>query len=550
MQRNNLIDVTDYINSKLGSVFSYVCSRYWVFTTLCFLMIVVLIAPSTPFGEVLRWDATAYLLKAFEITEGNWTPTGPFSIGWSIVLAFFLKIFGIQSIFDGMVLSRTLSVLLMGLCIFPFSGLAATLVGKKCAVIAVVAFTFAPTFIRAGGSAFSGYTESLFILLVISTMYYLADSDSKTRNIFIATILASLSYYVRPNGIFMLGVVFLYLIYLLWRRKINWSLLIFVPLLFLLVSLPHMYMRHEAYGSPLDFGRNSAYFADSYRHSQADSHARGQSGNISNPSIFDYLKTHDVGDYYRKFARHGLFRITKYSYELLGETWLLLFLLGSVNYLLLNRFSKFDVIFIFLLVFVAGLTPVFEIYGNPRHLFVLLPFTFIISSKFLIDLTEGKDRNNILVLCFILLLMAQIPFRTIISEINIAYPKVHDEWAIWGATNLQKKIAIVEGRDLIEMILLNEKLGSENLLDLSTGQSNMFTVRPGNHGNLEDAMRDFKERGVKYLMLNKDNIKKFPYLYEVYESEWSEHFVKIKSFRGEPADKWIIRDMDVFNVVY
>lgn len=84
---------------------------------------VTLMTFSTPFSEVLREDAYYYLLKGFEITQGNWIPMHSHSIGWSIVLAFFLKVFGIRSIFDGMILSRVLSILIMGLSIFPFSGL-------------------------------------------------------------------------------------------------------------------------------------------------------------------------------------------------------------------------------------------------------------------------------------------------------------------------------------------------------------------------------------------------------------------------------------------
>jgi hypothetical protein len=86
---------------------------------------------------------------------------------------------------------------------------------------------------------------------------------------------------------------------------------------------------------------------------------------------------------------------------------LLLFFLGSIKYLIIERFSKLYVLFILILVFVAGFIPVFDVYGISRHLFVLLPFAFIISSKFLIDLTGASKGSNILVLSFTLLLLTQ-----------------------------------------------------------------------------------------------------------------------------------------------
>lgn len=549
MKKDNMADTVNYINNKLEITFSYLYSKYIWFTTFCFLLMVTLMTFSAPFNEVLREDAYYFLLKGFEIAEGNWVPIHSHSIGWSMVLAVFLKVFGIRSIFNGMILSRVLSILIMGLSIFPFSSLANKLTDKKSAIIAVLAFTFSPTLIRTGGSDYSGYSEPLFILLVISTMDYLADPDNKPRSIIIATILASLSYYVRPNGIFMVGVILLYLIWLLWYKKVslNWSFLLLVPFLFFLISLPHLYMRYKAYGSAFDFGKNSQYFADSY--------AQSSSNNTPTSSITSYLKTHSVDDYFRKFIYHGLFRIANQFYSLLGEVWLLLFFLGTVKYLILDRFPKFDLLFILFLVSVAGLTPVFEVYGISRHLYVLLPFAFIISSKFLIDLLGESNRNNILVLLFILLLLVSTAlkpdlYRSIVNGTSITTPKVQDKWATWVASNLRGNIAIVEGKDLIEMILTDPKIGSKKLLNLSAEQLGIAAFRPDIYNRLEDAMRDFKKMQVNYLMLDTENIKRRPYLYEVYNTEWSKHFILIKSFKSRPTDKWVIEDMDIFKVVY
>lgn len=508
---------------------------------------VTLMTFSTPFNDVLREDAYYYLIKGFEIAQGNWIPMHSHSIGWSIVLAAFLKVFGIRSIFDGMILSRVLSILIMGLSIFPFSGLANKLTDKKSSIVAVFAFALSPILIRTGGLEYSGYSEPLFILLVISTVYYLADSANKSHRIVIATILAGFSNYVRPNGIFMLGVVLLYLVWLLWYKKANLSrsFLLLVPFLFFLVSLPDLYMRYKSYGSAFDFGKNSQYFADF--------NTQASLKGTLNPSFINYLRTHKIDDYFRKFIYHGLFKVANQFYLLLGEVWLALFFLGGIKYLILERFSRFDLIFILFFVFVAGFIPVFEVYGNPRYLYVLLPFTFVISSKFLIDLLREGNRNNILVLLFILLLFVRIPLSIHLSIANgtsIATPKVRDSWAIWAASNLHGNIAIVEGGDLIEMILTDSKIGSKNLLNLSSKQLGVATFRPGIYNNLEGAIQDFKKMQISYLMLDTENIKRRSYLYEVYNNEWSKHFILIMSFKSRPVDNWVIKDMDIFKVVY
>jgi hypothetical protein len=237
-------------------------------------------------------------------------------------------------------------------------------------------------------------------------------------------------------------------------------------------------------------------------------------------------------------------------YKLLGEIWLLLFFLGSIKYLIIERFSKLYVLFILILVFVAGFIPVFDVYGISRHLFVLLPFAFIISSKFLIDLTGASKGSNILVLSFTLLLLTQAPIRNMTTAPNIATPRVQDKWAIWAANNLGGRIVIVEGSDLVEMSLINGRIGSKNLLNLSVEQLGMDPFRPNMYDSLEDAIKDFEKTQVRYVMLDKINISRFPYLYEVYKPEWSRHFILVRSFRSGPGDKWEIKDMDIFKIVY
>ncbi|MGH7808253.1 MAG: hypothetical protein ACRENT_09180, partial [Thermodesulfobacteriota bacterium] len=290
MNKTDGLNFAHRTNERLENIFSYFSSRYRLFTVLCFLFMVIIMIFGAPFKVVLREDAYVYLLKGFEITEGNWVPIRSHSIGWSIFLAFFLEIFSIKSLFNGMILSRILSILLMGLSVFPLSGIASRALDRKSAIVAVAAFTLSSKLIVTGREA---YSEPLFFFIVISTVYFLVNSYTKSSNMLIATILGSISFYVRPNGIFMLGVIYLYLIYLLWCKKINWSFLLVVPGLYFLVSLPHLYARHEAFGSPTSFGINSQFFADSVRYTLSSGH--GES------SAIETLKTYSIWDYYDKF---------------------------------------------------------------------------------------------------------------------------------------------------------------------------------------------------------------------------------------------------------
>jgi hypothetical protein len=179
MKTINLSNIAERMNDKLENIFSYLSSHYTWFTVSCFLFMVTIMTFVTPFTTVLREDAYSYLLKGFEIIEGNWLPIRVHSTGWAMFLAFFLKLFAIESLYGGMILARILSILLIGLSIFPFANLANKLVDKKSAIIAVLAFALCPPLIVTGISA---YSEPIFILLVISTMYFLANSGGKPVN--------------------------------------------------------------------------------------------------------------------------------------------------------------------------------------------------------------------------------------------------------------------------------------------------------------------------------------------------------------------------------
>jgi hypothetical protein len=523
----------------MENIFSYFCLRYRLFTILCFLFMVVIMLFGTPFKTVLREDAYVYLLKGFEITEGDWLPVRSHAIGWSMFLAFFLNLFSIESLFSGMILSRILSILVMGLAIFPLSGLASRLVDKKSAIIALLAFMLYPKLIIAGRGA---YSEPLFFLLVISTMYFLANSNGNPFNIMIATILGSFSFYVRPNGIFMLGVLVLYVLYLAWRKQTNWISLLVIPSLFFLLSLPQLYTRYEAFGGAFHYGINSDYLASSFGQTTSSG---------SSSSFIDYLKTAGIAGYYKRFIEQGLFKILDGLYDLLGVVWSLLLVLGAARYLIWKRYERLDLPFIFIVVTVIGFIPIFKVYGNERHLLILLPFVFIISSKFLIDLAGSlRHGRNILASLLILLILAQAPLRSFEKGISISTPRVFDEWALWAAANLKGKTAIIEGGDLIAMNLPDTRIGGRDQFDLSAEDSGISMFRPCGYAKLENAMKAFKKMQVDYLMIDSENISRCHYLRDVYDPEWSQHFILIRSFSHAPNDTWIIKDMDIFKVVY
>ena len=104
----------------------------------------------------------------------------------------------------------------------------------------------------------------------------------------LAAIFASLSYYVRLNGIFSIGVI---TIFLLTRPELIKTLkakyILVAILIFFVVSPPHMIQRFQAYGSVFSFGLNSKIFL-SYP----------MPGGFTTPTLVAYVRMSSFTDYY------------------------------------------------------------------------------------------------------------------------------------------------------------------------------------------------------------------------------------------------------------
>ncbi len=100
------------------------------------------------------------------------------------------------------------------------------------------------------------------------------------------------------------------------------------------------------------------------------------------------------------------------------------------------------------------------------------------------------------------------------------------------------------------MNLPDTEIAGRDQFDLSAGKSGLSVFRPCGYRNLHKALEDFKRTQVSYLMLDDKNIKRCGYLRNVYDPRWSRHFILLRTFKSKASDGWIIKDMDIFKIVY
>ena len=497
---------------------------------LYFIGLLFLFANITLFDRVLREDAFHYIYKGMEITNGDFGLVQFQTIGWPLLLSIVYKILGVKELFVAMYVARWVSILCICLSVIPISIICKKVLEDKYSdgvcIIVLTAFSLSPLILFTGKHAM---TEPLFLLLALLCIVFMVGDKIIVKNISFASFFASLSYYVKPNGIFLLGVI---LITLFIRgdsgKKVLLQNMALAFIVFLLVSSPHLIARYIEFGSAFDYGANSKYFVDSYKEVWAD--------NIPKLSFIEYLRSHNFHDYYNKFIDKGLLHVINniFSNGFVISIWRYLFVISIIISLVIKRNQRYYPLFILIVVSIIGLSFVFHIFGNYRHLIYLIPFFLIFASGALCGLEFIKHVKvvNIVITFVLAVTIINIPNIEFFKESHIGIPVVKDTWAVWAARNVTGNVAIVEGGDLLVMSQYY-KPDSDKRIQRKFGEVKQMIkpMRPGLYESMDHAIKDFKRMGINYVITDKGNIGRRPYLKEIKKDKWKHIFQHMNYFK-------------------
>lgn len=500
-----------------------------------------------PLDDVLREDALSFLDRAFVLRAGDWTASNR-SHGWPMLLAGVLELLGLDTRAEAMPVARLLSIVLIAACAFPVASLARRVAGERAAVLAVLALVTSPTLVWLGGIA---YSDPLFLLLATTSAAVAAASGGRMAPLLWATALASLSYWVRPNGLFMLAALLVYAA--LARRRAGLPLrpLLWMPLVFVAISLPHLVLRAQAFGSPFSYGEVSNFLVDDYAEIWDPSSPR--------PSLLDYLSTHTPAQWFHKFVVRGLFRVAWYFLHEIGVLGALLLGCGLWCWLrvLRSRAAAPDLAVPALMVaaLLLGLVPVFDVMGEPRYMAATLPFVFVIGAAGFATLVAGTPRERLLLAAIGLVLVAQVPVAFARGQLHVrttslalGTPHVRDEWAHWTVRHVPAPVAIVEGEDLLQLAFEAARAAGE-LPAEAAARTDYPTRRPGPRSDLGVALDEFERFGIRHVLVDSRNIGRVPYLRDLYEPRWAGRVQRVQSFRSRPDERWALADMDIYRIV-
>ena len=540
-----LINWTDAFIGRLFAIFMY---RNIGMVVLLVIFMVAMVT-FTPFVRVLREDAYVYIVKALEILNGDWVPPRSNAIGWPLILAALFSLLHINDLFTAMYAARWLSFACVCGTLWMSYAICKRLivVNNKYQIAAIVALCAFLSSVHCRFITQSAMTEPVFLLFTLISIYFLVDDRTTLKGVTLATIFASLSYYVRPNGIFFIGVIILFLfIRAELDKAMKVKLIFWAIMVFFLVSAPHMINRYQAYGSAFSYGENSKVLVD-------DS-SKLWAPNIKVPEVGEFLKTSSLANHYEKFIKNGLWSVLKSFYsELLPKLWIVILIVSFLKFLFIERDQKYDILYICILVSILGMSLVFDIFATERHLIYMIPLILIVSVGFL----SSMDRNsqvkfsNIILFVILLFNLSWMPKTFPIDTRHVAIPVHRDYWAIWGAQHLEGKVAIVEGGGLLEMAQHYSEFTREKKVIIPFNQVDrkIKPLRPGIYHRLKDAMRDFEQLGIKYVITDGYFIRRRPYLKEIQNEEWASRFRHLKFFESR-IKGGVLYDVNIYKVCY
>lgn len=524
------------LESKINVIMNFLEKKFSLTLLVLFFISLVIRLAVTPFDMILNADAYNYLLKSLEIVQSNFIPVLDRPDGWSFVMAPFFYLFKSASIFQNMAYTRIISNIFGALAIFPLAYLGKKLLNKRSLFVLLILFTFSSRLIR---HSTTGLTESLFIFLLITTVFFIVKTTENKNYILVAALFGALAYYVRTNGLLFLFVI-LFSLFILRKQipKFNYKSVIYIILVFFLVSSPFLYQRHIYFGSPFTYGPVSNYFADDYQ--------KVWSPNLPSVSLTDYLSTHTFNDYIQRFVVNGFFKViynfigaissqflflipllkNHISYAViylfaalisltLAILLLLTFLEGLKSCFKNKKFIPLTVVFIF---WIITLSIIYNTHYASRYLDVIIPLILIFNSAGIIIILRNNRYKNLILALF---LIGFIIF-SLITPIGFLYLNQEEKnaaqdglgWGKWASENIKGKIAIVGSGELIMMHLPDTMIAGVSQPDLYAPISNLSITTPCYFENLSAAMEWFQKTNITHLAIDEYSTDKRPYFKE------------------------------------
>jgi hypothetical protein len=491
----------------------------------------------TPFNTPVDLDVFAYMIKAIEIDRGEWTPVRSHAIGWSILLAPVVAMTRNLPTLTLMNITRVAASLVGALVVVPFAFLVRETLDRRAQVLALLLCPFALLLVRI---SVRGFAEPALTFVLIGAAAAAVAAHRRAGAWIAAAILAGTGFWFHPTGLLNIVIAAVIVLVTVGRNE-RLRVAGAVIALAAVVSVPAGVQRERAFGSAMDFSFNNRFFATS--------DLEMYTPRVTSPSLREYFATHSTGEILDRFVVRGLgAELKTFSLDVLHG---LLVPLVAIGYWLAVRDRRLRPHVIALTLFLAAWVPVYELYGNGRHLSVALPFALALAAAAVAYVTRTVRHAGAWALA------AAMTFAVAESTAAAVQRQraLHDEslagleWGRWTAEHVRGRLAISGGHELVMMFLPDASVGGADIFSMYAPRTGLALIRPGEFPTLDEALKWMKTQQVTHLVVDpRDEGTPYlaplasgdppPYLIEEYasprDSEWP---VRIFRFRWDRYDK-------------
>jgi len=478
-------------------------------------------------------DTFGYVLRGMAHNTGDFTEHPRKTLGWSIFISPFFHTTDSNNFLDYLNIARVLGLMISLIAIVPMYLLSRKFFDAKYSICAVGLFAFEPHLNHVSGL---GMTESLYILAIILSLYFMLNKNSNYSYLSFLTI--GLLWWIRWNGIVMLLIASI-IFFTNFKRTPKLFLKYFACLaICLIVVSPMLIERNDQYGSPLFFSQNQRVFLGESVALVADNMVD------VDYSAFDYIDEHGFGKFIEKFAFTGIYNLFFILFKM-SLPYLIFFLPFGIIFSLraFDQGKKFiQSNWILILISLAVFVFYFAIYPEKRLIYHVYPFLIIFATISLHRLVEyglstfsfnEKQKKICLVgiMCFVLILSGLYTLRYEVQD-----PILNNEEILFAET-LENKfdgkildagytlkglhyVHVTDPLDAFKNYKISQDPGAYYLFEFNKENVNLMpTVLYAK--SLEDFIDVSYEYELNYISINKNGVTDifYPYLNEIYENE-------------------------------
>ena len=477
-------------------------------------------------------DTFGYVLRGMAHNNGDFTEHPRKTLGWSIFISPFFHMTDSNNFLEYVSIARGLGLAISIITIIPMYVLSRKFFDAKYSLCAVGLFAFEPHLNHVSGL---GYTEPLYILATILSLYFILNKNSNYSYLSFLTI--GLLWWVKWNGIVMLLIASI-IFFTNFKKTPKLFLKYFACLaICLIVVSPMLIERNGQFGSPLFFSQNEHMFTGEYTTIMAENMMGVEY------SAFDYVDDHGFGKFIEKFVFLGIYNLLFTLFKM-SLPYLIFFLPFGILFSLRSFDQEKKYIrsnWILILISLGAFIFYFAIMPEKRLIYHVYPFLIILAAISLQRLVEyglptfsfnEKQKKICLVgiMCTVLLLSSLYTLRyevpdPILSNEEILFAETLEnkfDGKILDAGYTLKGLYYVHVMDpdgVFKNYKITQNSGAYYMFEFNSENVNLMPTMLYAK-SLEDFIEVSYEYELNYISINKKGVILFyPYLDEIYENE-------------------------------